>query len=80
MSKDYRTLPVNAVRRQDREVTDESWIRALLHRAPIGYLATQHDGQPFLNSNLFVYDEAAQVIYMHTAKVGRTQANIVADG
>ena len=80
MSKDYRTLPVNAVRRQDREVADESWIRALLHRAPIGYLATQQDGQPFLNSNLFVYDEAAQVIYMHTAKVGRTQANIVADG
>jgi nitroimidazol reductase NimA-like FMN-containing flavoprotein (pyridoxamine 5'-phosphate oxidase superfamily) len=80
MSKDYTTLPPHSVRRQDRAVTDESWLRALLHRAPIGYLATQHEGQPFINSNLFVYDEAAHVIYMHTARVGRTQANVDADG
>ena len=80
MSKDYGTLPFDYVRRQDRAVTDEAWIRTLLHRAPLGYLATVRDEQPFLNSNLFVYDEAAQVIYMHTAKVGRTQANVAADG
>jgi uncharacterized protein len=80
MSKDYRSLPYNLVRRQDRAVEDEGWIRELLHRAPLGYLATAHEDQPFLNSNLFVYDEAAQAIYLHTAKVGRTPANVAEDG
>lgn len=76
MTKDYTTLPYNHVRRQDREVTDETWIRALLHRAPVGYLATVDGAQPFINSNIFVYDEAENVIYMHTARVGRTPANV----
>ena len=76
MPKDYTTLPANAVKRSDREVTDETWIRALLHRAPVGYLATVHDDQPFINSNIFVYDEAANAIYMHTARLGRTQGNV----
>ena len=76
MAKDYAAEPGNAVRRRDRAVTDEQWIRALLHRAPIGVLATVSDGVPFINSNLFVYAEAAGVIYMHTARVGRTRANI----
>ena len=56
---------------------EEAWIRDLLHRAPIGALATVNEGQPFINSNLFVYDEARHCIYMHTARVGRTQANVV---
>ncbi len=76
MPKDYSTLPINEARRSDRAVTDDAWIKELLHRAPIGYLATVHNGQPFINSNIFVYDEANHVIYMHTARVGRTQANV----
>ena len=76
MTKDYTTLPYNHVRRQDREVTDDAWIKALLHRAPVGYLATVNEGQPFINSNIFVYDEAENVFYMHTARVGRTQGNV----
>lgn len=79
MSKDYANLPYAEVRRSDRAVTDEAWIRAFLHRAPVGYLATVHDGQPFINSNLFVYDEAAHAIYMHTARLGRTRSNIETD-
>ena len=78
MPKDYTTHPVNEVRRSDRAVTDEEWIKALLHQAPVGYLATVHGDQPFINSNLFVYDEEHHSIYMHTAKVGRTQANVAA--
>jgi nitroimidazol reductase NimA-like FMN-containing flavoprotein (pyridoxamine 5'-phosphate oxidase superfamily) len=65
-------------RRRDRAVEDEAWIRALLHRAPMGVLATVYDGQPFINSNLFVFDEATYAIYMHTARVGRTQTNVEA--
>ncbi|MCP5094907.1 MAG: pyridoxamine 5'-phosphate oxidase family protein [Chloroflexi bacterium] len=76
MAKDYLQQPYNEVRRSDRAVNDDEWIRAFLHRAPIGYLATVHDGQPFINSNLFVYDETDNVIYTHTARVGRTQANV----
>ena len=41
-------------------------------------LATVLDGQPFINSNIFVYDEPANVIYTHTARVGRTRANVEA--
>ncbi|VAW31423.1 hypothetical protein MNBD_CHLOROFLEXI01-4740 [hydrothermal vent metagenome] len=72
--KDYTKLPKTEMRRSDRAVEDEGWIRHFLHRAAVGILATAQDGQPFLNSNLFVYDEAAHVIYMHTARVGRTPA------
>jgi nitroimidazol reductase NimA-like FMN-containing flavoprotein (pyridoxamine 5'-phosphate oxidase superfamily) len=35
-----------------------------------------HETRPFINSNLYVYDETAHALYIHTAKTGRTQANI----
>ena len=80
MGKDYGTDPITKVRRTDREVTDEKWIRMFLQRAPIGTLATIRDGQPFINSNLFVYDENENVIYLHTAHVGRTRSNVELNG
>lgn len=64
------------VRRRDRAVEDEGWIRLFLHRSAVGMLATAADGQPFINSNLFVYDESAHCIYTHTARSGRTRSNI----
>jgi nitroimidazol reductase NimA-like FMN-containing flavoprotein (pyridoxamine 5'-phosphate oxidase superfamily) len=67
------------VRRKDREVEDEAFIRSLLHRAPLGIMATVRLGQPFLNSNMFVYDEDAHAIYMHSARTGRTPSNVEAD-
>ncbi|MFN8420592.1 MAG: pyridoxamine 5'-phosphate oxidase family protein [Anaerolineae bacterium] len=76
MPRDYAAMPVSTVRRSDRELTDVEIIKQILHRAPIGVLATVHEGQPFINSNLYVYDESAHCIYMHTAKVGRTRANV----
>jgi len=76
MPRDYAAQPVNQVRRADRAIEDEAWIRALLNRAAVGSLATVHEGQPFINSNLFVYHEVSDAIYMHTARYGRTQANI----
>ncbi len=78
MAKDYAALPIHHVRRADRAVNDEGWIRDYLHRAPFGVLATVHDGQPFVNSNLFVYDEAENALYLHTARLGRTRANVEA--
>lgn len=76
MPKNYLDEPYHQVRRADRAVEDETWIRNFLSRAAIGTLATAVDGQPFINSNLFVYDEGRHVIYLHTAKVGRTRANL----
>jgi nitroimidazol reductase NimA-like FMN-containing flavoprotein (pyridoxamine 5'-phosphate oxidase superfamily) len=76
--KDYAALPVTEVRRADRAVEDEAWIKEMLHRAAMGTLATVFDGQPFINMNLFVYDETAHCIFMHTARYGRTQVNIEA--
>lgn len=76
MPKDYAVLPYSQVRRSDRAVDDETWIREFLHRAPIGQLATIYEGQPFINSNLFVFDETAHTIFMHTFRLGRTRANI----
>jgi nitroimidazol reductase NimA-like FMN-containing flavoprotein (pyridoxamine 5'-phosphate oxidase superfamily) len=79
VSKDYASLPLNQVRRADRAVSDEAWIKEYLHRTPFGVMATALDGQPFVNSNLFVYDETNHAIYLHTARVGRTQANAQAN-
>jgi nitroimidazol reductase NimA-like FMN-containing flavoprotein (pyridoxamine 5'-phosphate oxidase superfamily) len=64
------------VRRRDREVTDEAWIKEFLRRAPAGTLATAAGGQPFVNMNIFVYSEPDHAIYLHTAKSGRTRANV----
>ena len=68
--------PPNQVRRQDRAVTDEAWIRAFLDHAPYGVLAYNYEDQPFVNTNLFVYDEQAHAIYLHTARIGRTRATL----
>ena len=77
--KDYLDAPAHEVRRKDRAVDDEAWIRELLVRAPFGVLAMVHDSQPFTNANIFVYAEAERAIYMHTARTGRTSANVAAD-
>lgn len=64
------------IRRRDRG-KEEAWVCAFLHRAPYGFFATVGDeGQPFLNSNLFVYDEGRHCIYLHTHRTGRTRDNL----
>jgi nitroimidazol reductase NimA-like FMN-containing flavoprotein (pyridoxamine 5'-phosphate oxidase superfamily) len=72
--------PINEVRRRDRAVEDEGWIKAFLHSRAWGALATVSEGQPFINTNLYVYDEAAHAIYLHGARVGRTRSNLEGDG
>lgn len=79
MPHDYAARGRAEVRRRDRAVEDDAWIAGLLRRAPMAFLATAPGGQPFINSNLFVYDEGRHVIYMHTARYGRTRANIEAE-
>ncbi len=76
MPKDYSTLPANQLRRIDRGVSEDGWIIDLLHRAPVATLATVYEGQPFINTNLFVYEEDLHIVYMHTARSGRTRNNV----
>jgi len=72
--------PRAALRRRDRG-KEEAWTRAFLERAPWGFLATvAEDGQPFLNSNLFVFDARRHCIYLHTHRTGRTRDNLVSGG
>lgn len=70
-SKDLAT-----VRRTDRAVTDEAWIKRILREGAFGTLGTSLDGQPFLNVNNYVYDEEGHAIYFHRARIGRTSANL----
>ena len=67
---------LTAVRRSDRAVRDDEWIEEMLAVAGAGVLATVEDGQPFLNSNLFVYDRTRRAIYLHTARLGRTRSTL----
>lgn len=70
----------SALRRRDRG-KDDQWVAAFLTRAAYGFLATVgQGGQPFLNSNLFVYDGTGgrRVIYLHTHRNGRTRDNLEA--
>ena len=71
------TRPLAEVRRKDRQVTDEQWIRAMLRETALATLATSDGEQPFLHMNLFAFDEDKCVIYMHTARLGRTRSNII---
>ena len=64
------------IRRQDRAVEDEAWIEAMLARSAVGVLATALGDQPFVNTNLFVYDSQRRAMYFHTARRGRTRSNV----
>ncbi len=75
MPHDYATRERAAVRRRDRAVNDDAWIADLLGRASMATMATANAGQPFINSNIFAYVPAQHVIYVHTARYGRTRAN-----
>ena len=44
----------------------------------MGVLATVHGDQPFVNSNIFVYDEDRHAIYLHPARTGRTRDTVEA--
>ncbi|MCP4591651.1 MAG: pyridoxamine 5'-phosphate oxidase family protein [bacterium] len=71
--------PLTHVRRHDRAVHDDEWIRAFLRRAPFGTLATAADHQPFLHTSSFVYDQAVGAVYFHGAHAGRTPQNLAAN-
>jgi uncharacterized protein len=76
MARDYHNIAPHTVTRKDRAVHEDAWIKTALRHAQMGVLATVHDSQPFINMNLFVYDEEHNAITLHTAGEGRTRFNI----
>lgn len=64
------------VRRRDRNVADDSWIRERLTKSPTGVVAVSNNGQPYIHANLFIYDEKQNVIYFHTSSMGHLRQNV----
>ena len=79
MAGEDAVKPIAEIRRRDR-AQDDDWIRAFLHAGAWGTLATVSEGQPFINTNLYAYDEVVHAIYLHGARAGRTRSNIAAGG
>jgi len=79
MEENDAQRPLAEIRRKDR-AEEDAWIRAFLRHAAFGSLATVRDGQPFIVTRNFAYDETRHVIYLHGALEGRTHENVRADG
>jgi nitroimidazol reductase NimA-like FMN-containing flavoprotein (pyridoxamine 5'-phosphate oxidase superfamily) len=79
MTKNGLSSPISQPRHSDRVAAAERWIKTFLHCAPFGILATVNDGKPFIHINMFVYDEAAHAIYLHTAIEGHARTNAEID-
>jgi uncharacterized protein len=76
MARDYENQsPVSFQRLPEYKRADQ-WIRAFLHSAKVGYIATSLDGQPFLNPSTFWFDEVHHRIIFHSNLAGRVRANI----
>ncbi|MBD3257299.1 hypothetical protein GF377_02610 [candidate division GN15 bacterium] len=74
--QNQRTEEHLRMRRKDRAVTDDVWIRQFLAKAPYITIATSLDGQPCQHVVTFVYDEATHALIAHTANNGLFRRNI----
>jgi nitroimidazol reductase NimA-like FMN-containing flavoprotein (pyridoxamine 5'-phosphate oxidase superfamily) len=54
---------------------DDEWVRAFLHTAQVGHIATLWSDQPFVTPTTFWFDEANQRIIFHSNLTGRVRAN-----
>lgn len=61
------------IKRAAKSVQDEASIKEHLSNLPFGFIAMAHKEQPFINANLFYFDEAREIIFFHTAKGGHTE-------
>lgn len=67
------------VKRADRELTDAEALRSVLLRGRFVTIAMCHDGEPYLVTLSYGWDEAANALYFHTALQGRKLDAIAAD-
>lgn len=79
MPRKYKNQPPTAFQRRPHLTRDDAWIRAFLHEARVGHIATSMDGQPFLNPTTFWYDEEYHQVVFHSNIAGRVRSNIEAN-
>jgi len=76
MSRDYIGQNPTAFQRRPHLTKDDTWIREFLNTAKVGHIATSVDGQPFINTSTFWYDEAGHQIVFHSNLAGRIRSNV----
>jgi uncharacterized protein len=76
MPRDHQSAPPTAFQRLSEYQREEAWIRAFLHNARVGHIASAQSGQPFLNPTTFWFDETNHQIIFHSNITGRVRSNI----
>ena len=76
MPRSYKDQSPAAFQRLPAYERSDEWIRAFLHKAKVGHIASARDGQPFLNPTTFWFDEPNHQIVFHSNITGRIRANI----
>lgn len=76
MARTYAPDSPAAHQRLPEYKREDEWIRSFLQEAKIGHIATSQDGQPFVISTTFWYDEKNARIIFHSNLAGRIRANI----
>lgn len=76
MPRDYNNQSPTIFQRLPEYQRDDEWIRAFLHEARVGHIASTWDDQPFLNPSTFWFDEANHQIIFHSNLAGRIRSNI----
>jgi uncharacterized protein len=65
------------VRRKDRQESDPSFLKKLLHNSVSCSIAIEREGHPLNHIAFFVYDEAAHEIIFHFSKHGFASEEII---
>jgi len=76
MTRNYENQSSTAFQRLPEYKREDDWIRSFLQEAKVGHIATSFDGQPFVISSTFWYDEKNHRIFFHSNIAGRVRANI----
>lgn len=76
MPREYIGQNPTAYQRRPHLTKDDAWIREYLKTAKVARIATSADGQPFINTSTFWYDEAGHQIVFHSNLAGRVRSNI----
>jgi nitroimidazol reductase NimA-like FMN-containing flavoprotein (pyridoxamine 5'-phosphate oxidase superfamily) len=64
-------MPRYHVRRDDRELTGAAELTSILQRGRFVTVAMCHDGEPYLVTLSYGYDEARRAMFFHVAPEGR---------
>lgn len=76
MPRNYNNQSPAAFQRLPEYKRADDWIRAFLHQAKVGHIASCVDDQPFLTPSTFWFDEANHRVVFHSNVTGRVRANI----